>query len=246
MTFRAPFAILAGALLTVIIALAATSQSATKIQGALSEKTDAVIEQTAGSAVTARLTSGQGWPSRHVMLSPVGNVEETIRAEVATAVAAIPGIGGVHWTDGTMLAETGEAPVESMQCQDDVAAILGARSIRFEESSASLAAGGTELLDEVAAALRPCFGAKIAIIGHTDNSGDEPANRVLSLERATTVRRALVARGISQNSLQTRGQGSSTPVDGLDPSDPANRRIEFEVVAKVQVNPTPIDTPGPR
>jgi len=245
-SIRPPFVILAGALLTVIIALAATSQSADTIQGTLAKQTETVIEANAGSAVTARLTTTQGWPSRHVMLSAVGEVEETTRADVATAVAAIPGIGGVHWTDGTMLAEAGEAPVESMQCQEDVAAILGARSIRFEESSASLAAGGTELLDEVAAALRPCFGAKIAIIGHTDNSGDEPANRVLSQERATTVRRALIARGISQNSLQTRGLGSSMPVEGLDPSDPANRRIEFEVVAKVQVNPTPIDTPGPR
>jgi OOP family OmpA-OmpF porin len=36
------------------------------------------------------------------------------------------------------------------------------------------------------------------------------------------------------------------PVEGLDPADPANRRIEFSVVAKVATHPTPVDTPGPR
>ena len=98
----------------------------------------------------------------------------------------------------------------------------------------------------MARALKPCFGARIAITGHTDNSGDEPANRVLSLERATSVKRALIARGIPEQSLQVRGLGSSQPVSGLAPTDPANRRIEFKVVARLQVKPTPIDTPGPR
>lgn len=246
MIIRPSIAIFAGALLTLILALLAAAQSADALSEDLSAQTDALIAEKANGKVLARFTSNQGWPSRHARLTPKGEVEEEIRAEIATAVAAIPGVGGVHWTDGTMLAEAGETPVASMACQDDVAAILAARSIRFEESSAALAVGGTELLDEVAAALRPCFGAKIAISGHTDNSGDEPSNQELSRQRAASIKRGLVARGISESSLQTIGLGSSQPVEGLDPSDPANRRIEFSVVAEVQLRPTPIDTPGPR
>ncbi|WP_284126088.1 OmpA family protein [Parerythrobacter aestuarii] len=246
MNIRPSILILGGALLVAVLALVAANQTAEPLSDSLAQKARAVIASEAAGSVTADFRSAQGWPSRHAMLTPKGDVAETTRARIARAVAAIPGVGGVHWTDGTMLADPGEAPMESLRCQDDVAAILGARTIRFEESSADLAAGGTELLDEVAAALRPCFGARIAITGHTDSSGDELANRELSLQRATTVKRALVARGIPEQSLQTRGLGSSLPVSGLDPADPANRRIEFRVVAKVQVAPTPIDTPGPR
>lgn len=246
MSIRPSLVILAGALLVMMLALIAASQTAQPLSDRLAQEAEVVIASEADGSVSADFQSANGWPSRHAMLTPKGDVAEPTRARVARAVAAIPGVGGVHWTDGTMLADPGEAPVESLRCQDDVAAILGARTIRFEESSAELAAGGTELLDEVATALRPCFGARIAITGHTDSSGDEPANRVLSQQRATVVKRALVARGIPEQSLQTRGLGSAVPVSGLDPADPANRRIEFQVVAKVQVNPTPVDTPGPR
>lgn len=243
---RPAIAVLAGALLTVTLALLASGQTAVPMRDQLVEQANALIEREANGAVAASFASASGYPSRHALLSPVGDVEESTRAEIARAVAAIPGVGGVHWTDGTMLAKPGEAPVESLRCQDDVSAILGARTLRFEESSAELAAGGAELLDEVAAALRPCFGARIAITGHTDSSGDEPANTLLSQQRAATVKQALVARGVPEQSLQTRGLGSSQPVDGLDPADPANRRIEFTVVAKVKTRPTPVDTPGPR
>ena len=243
---RPAIAILAGALLSVTLALVAASQSADTLSARLAEEAEAMIESEANGAITASFNSARGYPSRHALLTPVGEVEETTRARVARAIATIPGVGGVHWTDGTMLAAPEDAPVESLRCQDDVAAILAARTLRFEESSAELAAGGTELLDEVATALRPCFGARIAINGHTDSSGDEPANKLLSQQRAAMVKRALVARGVPEEGLQTRGLGSSQPVSGLDPADPANRRIEFTVVAKVKTRPTPVDTPGPR
>ena len=37
--------------------------------------------------------------------------------------------------------------------------------------------------------------------------------------------------------------GSSQPVAGLAPSDPANRRIEFSVIRTEPLRPTPVDTP---
>ena len=33
---------------------------------------------------------------------------------------------------------------------------------------------------------------------------------------------------------------------GVDPADPANRRIEFSVIATEPLAPTPVDTPGAR
>ena len=99
---------------------------------------------------------------------------------------------------------------------------------------------------KVAAALRPCLGSIIAVTGHTDASGPEAGNIALSRERAQAVRQALIAHGIPADGLRTRGLGSRSPVAGLEPDDPANRRIEFSVLATQPIEPTPVDTPGPR
>ena len=125
-------------------------------------------------------------------------------------------------------------------------ALLDTRTIRFQGGSAAIDPASDRLVDEVAAALRPCLGSIIAITGHTDNSGAEPANLALSLSRAEAVRSSLIGRGIPADGLRAKGLGSSQPVEGLDPGDPANRRIEFSVIASVPVHPTPVDVPGPR
>ena len=123
---------------------------------------------------------------------------------------------------------------------------LRARTIRFEEGSARIDVASETLISEVASALRPCLGSIIAITGHTDASGPEPGNLELSRERADAVLLALVAQGIPADGLRASGVGSRAPVAGLEPTDPANRRIEFSVVATKPVKPTPVDTPGPR
>ena len=61
--------------------------------------------------------------------------------------------------------------------------LLDARTIRFAEGSAALEPASDAVLDEVAAALRPCRGSIVAVIGHTDAGGDARAN--LSRFRST-------------------------------------------------------------
>ena len=113
-------------------------------------------------------------------------------------------------------------------------------------SESAIDRASQQLLDEVAAALRPCLGSIIAITGHTDSSGTEPGNLALSRERAEAVRQALIARGIPGDGLRARGFGSSEPVEGLAPADPANRRIEFSVIATEPLEIAPVDVPGAR
>jgi len=100
------------------------------------------------------------------------------------------------------------------------------------------------VLNEVASALLPCLGSIIAITGHTNSSGDETANLALSRARAEAVRWALIGRGIPADGLRAVGVGSQVSLEGLSPDDPANRRIEFSVIEKMPLAPTPIDTPG--
>ena len=246
MSVRPTLIILAGLVLVVAGALVWSMRSAPQMSRDLARQAEQVVGTQAGQSVAISFVSPQGSPSRHALLTPVRDLGEGERAAIAEAVAGIRGVGGVHWTDGTMLAEAGESEFTPMHCQDDVTALLDARTIRFEESSADMGAGNDELLDEVAAALRPCLGSIIAINGHTDPSGDEERNLALSRDRAITVREELVARGIPRDGLRARGLGSREPIPGLDPADPANRRIEFSVIAKVPLVPTPVDTPSAR
>ena len=239
-------AIALGALAVAALAFAGGQITAPGIAEALDDRAELAIAEAGGAPVTARFASGNGFPSRHPVLSGGQGLDEATRDKVAKAVAAIPGVGGIRWADGTAFVQSTAAPLEPLHCEEDVAALLRARTIRFEEGSARIDAASGELVDEVADALRPCLGSIIAITGHTDASGPEAGNLALSRERAQAVRSALMARGIPADGLRTMGRGSREPVEGLEPTDPANRRIEFSVVATQPIRPTPVDTPGPR
>jgi len=244
---RNPYVALAlGAALIAALAALGGWVSGPPMAETLTARAQAAIARADGAPVTARFVSVRGWPSRHPTLAGGGGLDEATRDRVAKAVAAIPGVGGIRWADGTALAQSTTAPPERLDCEEDVDALLRSRTIRFEEGSARIDAGSGALIDEVAGALRPCLGSIIAIAGHTDASGPEPGNLALSRERAEAVQAELVRRGISGDGLRARGHGSRSPVEGLDPTDPANRRIEFSVIATRAVRPTPVDTPGPR
>ncbi|MFB0610838.1 OmpA family protein [Aurantiacibacter poecillastricola] len=218
--------------------------SAPQIAQRLADAAPAAIAQAGGGdQVQARFTSPNGWPSRHPVLVGGEPLDETTRARIARAVADLPGVGGISWSDGDMMVEDHFNP---LHCQEDVQALLRARTIRFEESSSRIDIASRSLLDEVATALTPCVGAVIQISGHTDRSGPEEANIALSAERADAVRAALVRRGIPSAALRVEGEGSSHPVEGLEPTDPANRRIEFSVISTQPLMPTPVDTPSAR
>ena len=246
MAIRQHVALTMGAVAVAALAAGGGFVTGPRLAERLAARAEAAIAAVDGAPVTARFASANGWPSRHPVLSGGEELDETTRDRVAKAVAAIPGVGGVRWADGTAFAESAAAALEPLQCEEDVDALLRARTIRFEEGSARVDAASRELVDEVAAALRPCLGSIIAIAGHTDASGPEPGNLELSRARAEAVEAELVRRGIPADGLRARGYGSRTPVEGLEPTDPANRRIEFSVIATRPVRPTPVDTPGPR
>lgn len=235
-----------GALVVTAVAIAAANVTGPRFVNDLSRQAEAAIKKTDAEPVKATFYTSGGSPTRHPLLSGGEDLGERTRARAARAVAAIPGVAGVLWADGTGFADGRRDSPRPAVCQEDVAGLLRARTIRFEEGSARIDVASTTLIDEVADALRPCLGSIIAVTGHTDSSGPEPGNLVLSRMRAESVRDALINRGIPGDGLRTRGLGSRFPAEGLEPTDPANRRIEFSVIATEPVRPTPVDTPGPR
>jgi OOP family OmpA-OmpF porin len=225
----------------VLLAVAGTVAHGPPLIAVMQTRADAVL---AGSAVSARFADSRGWLTRHPVLIGGARLPRAERARLAEAVAAVPGVGGVTWRDPAPVTAAEEEPT-ALHCQDDVDGILKSRSLRFREGSALLDPASDELLDEVTKALRPCTGSVIAILGHTDAAGNEAANVALSSHRAAAVRDALVLRGLPQRCLRAKGVGAAEPVEGLEPTDPANRRIEFSLIVPAALKPTPIDTPGP-
>lgn len=233
--------VLAGAAVSLALSLLGTRLLGPQFIAGLESKAQAARRAAGGEGVVFAFRDRYGWLTRHPVLSGGANLDAATRTRVAAAVAAVPGIGGVRWSRE----RDGAPAVTTLRCQDEVEAILKARTIRFAQASARVDPTSARLLDEVANALHPCVGSIIAVTGHTDANGNPGANLALSRARAEAVRWELIARGIPADGLRSTGIGSAQPVPGLDPLDPANRRIEFSVIASAPVKPTPIDTPGP-
>ncbi len=68
----------------------------------------------------------------------------------------------------------------------------------------------------------------IEIGGHTDNVGNDEANRTLSEKRAEAVANYLIYKGISAKSITAKGYGESKPIASNDTENGrlTNRRVE--------------------
>ena len=71
----------------------------------------------------------------------------------------------------------------------------------------------------------------IQVIGHTDTVGSVAENDALSLQRAQTMREAMLELGIPPARIRAAGRGKREPLvqtaDGVD--EPRNRRVEINV-----------------
>ena len=67
------------------------------------------------------------------------------------------------------------------------------------------------------------------IIGHTDSTGSDAINDPLSLDRATSTRNYLTARGVSGARIHVDGRGSREPIASNDTAEgrARNRRVEI-------------------
>ncbi len=93
---------------------------------------------------------------------------------------------------------------------------------------------GNEDLQNIIKALQKSPDLKLEIGGHTDRSGNEATNRILSKNRAKYVYDYLIRKGISPSNLVYKGYGSSKPAYTNKTKDgrSANRRIEVRVLHK--------------
>lgn len=101
--------------------------------------------------------------------------------------------------------------------------------ITFDTDKSSITTAGTDLVIQIAEALKNNPTLKIAIEGHTDNTGDAAHNKKLSDERAHAVLNALVGQKIEKSRLTAKGYGAERPLVANDSEDnkAKNRRVEL-------------------
>ncbi len=74
---------------------------------------------------------------------------------------------------------------------------------------------------------------RFEIGGHTDASGSSEYNRSLSEQRADTVRRFLIDKGVSPDRLESVGHGENSLLLPNDPQNPDNRRVEIKNLGEI-------------
>lgn len=106
------------------------------------------------------------------------------------------------------------------------------RNINFEFDSAILKETSFNEIDSLAVFMTENLGISIEISGYTDDSGDAAHNYTLSLDRANSVKEALVERGIADDRMSVVGYGESRPLvpNDSEKNKALNRRVEVRVM----------------
>ncbi len=101
--------------------------------------------------------------------------------------------------------------------------------INFDTDKAVLRPDAAPVIDEIAKLLQAEPALKLSIDGHTDNTGSAEGNRMLSRERAGSVRAALLGKGIASARLTATGFGPDKPLQANDSEAgrAKNRRVEL-------------------
>ncbi len=97
--------------------------------------------------------------------------------------------------------------------------------IAFPTGSAALTQAANQQLDLAARLYRDAHPIVMYTSGHSDKSGDEFRNILLSAHRAQAVKRGLVARGIPADLLVIQALGVSDLANASDPRAAENRRV---------------------
>ncbi len=109
----------------------------------------------------------------------------------------------------------------------------------FDTGKASIQKKSYSLLDEVSETIRSTPSIKrLEVQGHTDDVGPDGANQKLSQERAESVRKYLIGKGIEEGRLVAKGFGEevpAVPIEGLKggalkKAREENRRVQFKIL----------------
>lgn len=136
---------------------------------------------------------------------------------------------------GLMVADVGELkptaallPASALKQQLDGAGKV-ALQVNFATDKTDILADSLPQIDQVVKLLQDDPALRLAVNGHTDNTGDATRNKRLSEGRAQAVVKAIVGKGVDATRLEAKGFGDTQPVAGndTDAGKAQNRRVEL-------------------
>ena len=95
-------------------------------------------------------------------------------------------------------------------------------------NESSLQTNEYSLLNEIVALLKANPGSSIVLEGHTDATGEDESNQLLSQKRTESLRKYLLSQGIDPNRVQTGSFGEAKPkfLNTTPKGRALNRRVE--------------------
>ena len=106
------------------------------------------------------------------------------------------------------------------------------KGINFKTNSAVILKNSFVVLDQAAKVLTDFDSIRLEIQGHTDDVGKRPKNMKLSQDRAESVMRYLMGRGVESSRLRAVGYGPDRPIAAgkSGKARAQNRRVEFQTI----------------
>ena len=104
--------------------------------------------------------------------------------------------------------------------------------IRFPSNEYSLDEEAKRVIDELFMQMTQNLGMVVEIAAHTDNVGSDEANKLLSQNRAESVRSYLLSKGIKEKRIKARGYGETVPLASNETPEgrAKNRRVEVRII----------------
>lgn len=113
-------------------------------------------------------------------------------------------------------------------------AVVRLNNVFFDFAKHALREESFPELDRLAVFLKVNPAMKIELGGHTDNVGEDAANKTLSQNRVNSVMTYLISKSIPATVLRAKGYGETRPISSNDTEDgrQQNRRVEFTILNK--------------
>jgi OOP family OmpA-OmpF porin len=173
------------------------------------------------------------------LLAPPASVQFSVSGGSLHAIGSAPLRWIAHFEDRARWVP-GVTAVDASRLQDADMIALESMVLTFPVGSAEIEPGQENSLFQAASKIRLILSQAsngneipgIEIVGHTDTTGVEVTNLLLSNQRADRVRAILLRAGIQPENLRPRGVGTSMPLrsEATEADRHLNRSVTFKVV----------------
>ncbi len=123
-----------------------------------------------------------------------------------------------------------EAVAETQRTENGIVTTLK-DNILFDSGKAALKPIAYDSVNQIADIIKKYPEDRVIVVGYTDSVGSDASNQALSMQRAQSVRLAMIERGVPASSVEAVGMGEAKPVATNDTAEgrAKNRRVELQI-----------------